>query len=61
MKYKFNILRIAALLWRIKIDILNNNKEAAIRKINIAILVINGKIRINGTDKEFVKNYKDKL
>lgn len=61
MKYKFNVLRIAALLWRIKLDILNNNKEAAIRKINIAISVINGKIRINGTDKEFVKNYKDKL
>ncbi len=61
MKYKFNILRIAALLWRIKLDILNNNKEAAIRKINIAISVINGKIKINGTDKEFVKNYKDKL
>ncbi len=61
MKYKFNVLRIAALLWRIKLHILSNNKEAAIRKINIAISVINGKIRINGTDKEFVKNYKDKL
>ncbi len=61
MKYKFNVLRIAALLWRIKLDILNNNKEAAIRKINIAISVINSKIRINGTDKEFIKQYKDKL
>jgi hypothetical protein len=61
MKYKFNILRIAAILWRIKRDIENNNKEAAIRKLDIAILVINGKTKISGADKEFIKQYRDKL
>ena len=61
MKYKFNILRIAAILWRIKKDIENNNKEAAIRKLDIATSVINGKTKISGTDKEFIKQYRDKL
>jgi hypothetical protein len=61
MKYKFNILRIAAILWRIKKDIENNEKQAAIRKIDIAVSVINGKTKISGTDKEFLKLYRDKL